>query len=157
VNGVAAGGGLGIVLACDIRIASERARFSAVWVRRGLVPDAGATYFLPKIVGISKACELIFRGNIVEAKEAEQIGLVDKVVPPDELMERAKEMAMQIAKNAPIAVEWAKKMLYMGLHNTLESQLYIESAAQRVCLLSEDFQEGVQSFKEKREPKFKGK
>lgn len=157
VNGIAAGGGLGIVLACDIRIASDKARFGAIWVRRGLVPDAGATYLLPQIVGLSKACELMFKGTIIDAKEAERIGLVNLIVSPDELMKRAEEMAAQIAQNAPIALEWAKKIIYMGPNNSLESHLYLESAAQRICSQSEDFKEGVRSFMEKRNPVFKGK
>jgi 2-(1,2-epoxy-1,2-dihydrophenyl)acetyl-CoA isomerase len=157
VNGIASGGGLGIVLACDIRVASEKARFSAIWVKRGLVPDAGASYFLPRIVGFAKACELIFKGHIINANEAEQMGMVNLVVPHDELMARTRELAAQIAQNAPIALEWAKKILSMGLNNNLESQLYLESAAQRICNQSEDFKEGIRSFMEKRPAVFKGK
>ena len=157
VNGIASGGGLGIVLACDIRVASDKARFSAIWVKRGLVPDAGASYFLPRIVGFAKACELIFKGHIINANEAAQMGMVNLVVPHDELMARTRELAAQIAQNAPIALEWAKKILSMGLNNNLESQLYLESAAQRICNQSEDFKEGIRSFMEKRPAVFKGK
>jgi 2-(1,2-epoxy-1,2-dihydrophenyl)acetyl-CoA isomerase len=157
INGIAAGGGFGIALACDIRIASEKARFSGVWVKRGLSPDAGVTYSLPQIVGVARACEILFKGHIIDAIEAEKIGLINSIVPHDELLEKTKELAFIIAQNAPISLVWAKKALYMSRNNTFESQLHLESAAQGICTRSADFSEGVRAFLEKRNPVFTGK
>jgi 2-(1,2-epoxy-1,2-dihydrophenyl)acetyl-CoA isomerase len=157
VNGVAAGAGLSLSLACDIRIASDKARFSAIWSRRALVPDMGCSYTLPRIVGISKALELMYTGEMVEAQEALAIGLVSQVVPADDLMPTAMALAERIAKGPPIAIELTKRLAYRGWPGAVESQSEYEEYFQRLCAESEDAQEGVRSFLEKREPVFKGR
>jgi len=157
VNGVAAGAGFSIAVACDIRIASENARFSAIFVRRALVPDTGITYFLPRIVGISKAVELCITGDIIDAVEAERIGLVSKVVPHDDLIKEAKELATRLAKGPSVSIELAKRSVYKGLENDLATQLAYETWAYNVAIQTEDVQEGRRSFVEKREPVFKGR
>ena len=156
VNGVAAGAGFSYAMACDIRFASDRARFISVFVRRGLVPDSGLTYFLPRLVGTSKACEIMFTGNPIDAEEALRIGLVSKVVPHDDLMNVAREFASVIAKGPPISLELTKKAIYRGIERDLRTQMDFESYAQTVCRGTEDHREGVRSFMEKREPIFKG-
>jgi 2-(1,2-epoxy-1,2-dihydrophenyl)acetyl-CoA isomerase len=158
VNGVAAGGGMGLAAACDMRIASDKARFSTVFIKRGVIPDCGATYTLPRLVGMAKACELVLKGNVVDAAEAERIGLVNKVVPHDELMQATREFAAEIAQNPPIAVGLAKATLYRGMiEDDLGSQEDYESYIQNALMATEDFQEGIAAFFEKREPIFKGK
>ena len=156
VNGVAAGGGVNLALCCDIRIASDEARFGQVFTRRGLHPDWGGIYFLPRLVGYAKACELIFSGEVIDAKEALKIGMVNHVVPLDHLMEATTEMAERFAKNAPIPIAFAKR----GLQNLgkwdLSQALDYESYVLSVTSNSEDAKEGFAAFLEKREPVFKG-
>jgi len=157
VNGVAAGGGLSLCLACDIRIASQEARLSAIWSRRALVPDFGCSYLLPRIVGMSKALELMYTGQMIDAQEALAIGLVNQVVAAEELMPTAMALAERIAKGPAIAIELTKRLAYRGWQEELEAQTEYEDYLQRLCIESEDAQEGVRSFLEKREPDFKGR
>ncbi len=157
INGTTAGAGLSLALLSDIRIASDTARFGAVWVRVGLIGDLGATYLLPRIVGPDKALEMLMTGDMISAQEAERIGLVTKVVPPDELMPTVRELATKLAKGPGLAIKFSKKAVYKGLqHNDLVNQLDYESFAQGVCRQSEDHREGVRAFMEKREAHFKG-
>lgn len=156
INGIAAGVGLTITLACDLRIASANARFSAIWVKRGLIADGGATFLLPFIVGMEKALELTFTGDIIDAKEAERIRLVSRVVAPEELMTRAKDLAQKIASGPPISVELVKRVMWEKIRNQLREQLLLESYAQNVCRTTQDQKEAVKAFMEKREPQFKG-
>lgn len=157
INGVAAGGGLSIALACDIRIASQDARFAAVWVKRALMPDLGISYTLPRAVGLSKACEMIFSGDIIDAAEAERIGLVSKVVPPEQLLSTTMELAKRIAKGPPMAIQYAKEVLYKAQDMDMEATVKLEAVNFAKCMRSEDAREGVRSFLEKREPDFKGR
>ena len=156
VNGIAAGIGLTLTLACDIRIASTNGRFSAIWVKRGLIADGGATLLLPLAVGMEKALELSFTGEIIDAREAERIRLVSRVVPQEELMARAKELAQKIAGGPPISVELLKRVMWEKIRSQLREQLLFESYAQNICRTTQDQKEAVKAFMEKREPLFKG-
>lgn len=158
VNGMVAGGGLGIACLCDIRIASDQAKFSAIFVKRGLVADCGTTYTLPRLVGLQKAMELMWTGDIIDAKEAEQIGLVLRVVPHDQLMLVARELASKIASGPSLAIELMKKMVYDGLEaNNFSASIAYEAWAQGMCFPTDDVQEALNAFLEKREPNFTGK
>jgi enoyl-CoA hydratase/carnithine racemase len=158
INGIAAGAGFAIALACDLRIASEKAQFSMAFVLRGLIPDSGGTFFLPKLIGSAKACELVFTGDMINASEAEGIGLVNKVVPHEKLMEATEELANKLLKRPPIALKYAKRAIYKGLVEVdVASHLDYEIALNRMCTHTEDFKEAVKAFLEKREPIFKGK
>jgi 2-(1,2-epoxy-1,2-dihydrophenyl)acetyl-CoA isomerase len=157
VNGIAAGGGFEIACASDIRIASDKATFSTVFVRRGLLPTMGGTYFLPRLLGLDRAFELIWTGDIVDATEAERIGLVTRVVFHEELMAATEELALKLAKGPPLAISKAKEVLYRGLN--LDLGAAIDDAMREVAVLSqtEDHQEAVRAFLEKREPVFRGR
>ncbi|MFC1900585.1 enoyl-CoA hydratase/isomerase family protein [Chloroflexota bacterium] len=157
INGVAIGVGLDIALACDIRIASDRAQLSEAYIRRGITPAAGGTYFLPKLVGIDKACQLIFTGDMVDAKEAERIGLVTMVVPHDDLESATMELAEKIAKGPLQAIKYAKKAIYDGLTTDLKTNLEYTMAVRQELIKTEDHREGTVSFVEKRAPVFKKK
>ena len=158
VNGVAAGAGFSIALACDVRIASDQARFTQIFVKRALVPDSGATYFLTKLIGTAKACELMYTGDIINAAEAERLGIVNKVVPHDDLMKETMTLAKRIASGPPLTLELIKRAIYKGVSETdLWHQIFYEWYLQGLAIRTDDFKEGVTSFLEKREPKFVGK
>ena len=156
VNGVAAGGGCNLALACDIRIASEKARFGQVFTRRGLHPDWGGIYFLPRLVGYAKAAELIFSGEVIEAQEALRIGLVNRVVAHDDLWAASWELADRLAKNAPIPMAFAKRGLQNFQKWDLSQAIDYEAFVLEVVMKSQDIKEGFTAFLEKREPKFTG-
>jgi enoyl-CoA hydratase/carnithine racemase len=158
INGAAVGIGAELTLHCDIRIASESARWGQVFVLRGMVPDTGAgTYLLPRIVGLSKACELVFSGEIINAQEMLRIGLVNRVVPDDQLLAAVKEMARKLMRGAPLAVQMCKQLIYMGLERNLEAHQEASRYCFQLSTKTEDFQEGIKSFFEKREPRWAGK
>lgn len=157
VNGVAVGAGFSLALACDIRIASEAARFSAIFVKRAIVADTGCTWFLPRIVGMERALELMYTGRMVGAEEALRIGLVSQVVPVEELSARATALATEIARGPSLAIELNKKLAHEGWHRTLEETVQLEEYLQAITRESEDALEGRNSFLEKREPAFKGR
>ncbi len=157
VNGAAVGAGMNLALACDIVISSEKAKFGEVFSRIGVHPDCGGTYFLPRLVGTYKACELMFTGDIFPAQEALELGIVNRVVEHDELMAEVGKLADRIAQGPPLSLSLIKKSVYKGTENDLASQLRLESLNQTICMLSEDKAEGVAAFKEKRAPKFKGR
>jgi len=157
INGVTAGAGLSLALLCDLRIASESARFTAVFVRRGLTPDYGCTWTLPRVVGLSNAFLLMYTGRVIGAQEALAMGLVSQVVPDDRLREETLGLAGEIARQAPIPQTFIRRLTWQGLTATLEQQLWQETYAQSVCRRTEDHREGVQAFLEKREPVFRGR
>lgn len=154
VNGVAVGGGFGFCSAMDVRIASERARFSTVFIKRALAPDCGLSYYLPRLVGPERAAELFYSGRMVDAHEALELGIVSKVVPHEGLMDAAMEFAARIAKAPPSAMTFTRRALKHSLSATLADQLEFEWVNQKACLASPEFREGVQAFLEKREPDF---
>jgi len=156
VNGAAVGSGFNLALACDLRIAAENATFGAVFVRIGAAPDSGAVFFLPRLVGTAKAAEMLFTGAIIDTAEAERLGIVNRVVPGDKLMEEAMALAGRLAEG-PRAIGLAKRALYKGLSLDMEKALAYEAQVQAEALETEDFQEGVRAFLEKRKPEFKGK
>ena len=157
VNGMALGGGLETVLACDIRIAAENAVFGVPEVRWSLIPGWGGTQRLPRMVPLAKAAELLLMGGTIDAKEAYQIGLVNCVVPLPELMSTAKEWARKICENGPLAVRTAKESMLTGIDKSLEEGLKIELSLSERLLTSEDSREGTKAFAEKRKPVYKGK
>ena len=157
VNGPAAGQGLAIALACDIIIASDRATFSMAFVKRGVNPDTGASFNLPRLVGPQKACELAFTGDTIDAAEAERIGMVSRVVPHDDLMKAAREIADKIAKNPPLAVRFAKLQLYQAMGgDAINEHMKREVDVMAELMTTADFLEAATAFMEKREPVFKG-
>ena len=156
VNGVAAGAGLAIALACDIRLASEEASFSCIFVKRSLVPDAGSSYTLPRLVGLGVAMEMALTGDIYDANWALQKGLVNRVVHPDKLMEEAMALASTIASNPPMCVRSIKGLIY-DHDEDLRGILKKESDANILLGGSEDALEAVRSFLEKRQPVYKGR
>lgn len=157
VNGPATGLGLSLAMACDIRIAAQSARFSAIFVRRAIVADNGCTYLLPRIVGMSRALELMYSGDIIDSAEAERIGLVSRVAPDESLMESCMELAKRLAAGPTLIQEMVKRLAYDGLNRTLEDQMLMESQSGDIAAITEDRKEGIHSFLEKREPVFRGR
>jgi len=157
VNGLALGGGLEIVLACDIRIASEKARFGTPEVTLGLIPGWGGTQRLPRMLPWCKAAELLLMGRLIDAQEAYRIGLVNKVVPQEQVMPVAKEWAEAICQAGPLAVRAAKEAMIRGSSMPLEDGLQLESSLFNRIMGTEDYAEGVAAFNEKRKPVYKAK
>jgi len=156
INGVAAGAGCSIALACDIRLASESASFIEVFGRVGLVPDSGSSWLLPRLVGYARAAEMVFTSEPVDAATAERIGLVNRVLPSDELMAEAHALATRLAAAAPLALGLAKRALNRALESSLEDALEYEAQLQAIAGRSSDHREGVAAFVEKRPAEFSG-
>jgi len=156
VNGIAAGAGCNLALACDLRIASTDASFTQSFVKVGLNPDWGGTYFLPRLVTPNKACELFFLGETLKADEAARLNIVNQVVSPEELESATQELAQRLKAAPPISIAAAKQAVYMSEANDLEEMMRSETESQIRCFESDDGHEGVRAFLEKREPKFTG-
>jgi len=157
INGVAAGGGCDLVMACDIRIASEKANFVMGFIRLGLIADMGGNYFLPRLVGMGKAKLLSLLGEVIDARYAEQIGLVDRVVPEGEFANAVDQLANKLAKGPRLATALYKQAMHRSSNMDLDTSLTYSVELQGILIKTEDFKEGLASFLEKREPNFKGK
>jgi enoyl-CoA hydratase/carnithine racemase len=157
LNGPAVGYGFDMALGCDIRIASDQARLGAVFAKRGIVPESGGTWLLPRLVGWAKASELAFRGAMLNAEQALGLGLVNTVVPHERLMSETQAWADEIAANAPIAVQATKRMMRLGLDETFEANVHHVFLQLLPLFASKDFKEGVQAYLEKRTPQFEGR
>lgn len=157
VNGVAAGAGANIALACDVVVASEEASFIQAFSKIGLIPDSGGTFYLPRLIGFQKASALMMLGDKVSAKEAEAIGMIYKVFPENSFLEEAEKIANTLSKMPTKGLALTKKTLNASLTNTLDEQLALESKHQIEAAQTEDYNEGVNAFVEKRKPNFKGK
>ncbi len=156
VDGAATGAGLSLVLACDIVLASERATFGAPFTRVGLVPDTGTTYFLPRVVGLAKAREMIVTGDLIDANEAYRVGLINRVVTHEELDEKVNSLAQRLSRAPTKAIGMAKMNLLKALDSDLRSVNIFESYGNALLFKSEDHREGVDAFLNKRETRFKG-
>ncbi|MCT4620692.1 MAG: short-chain-enoyl-CoA hydratase [Marinisporobacter sp.] len=156
VNGFALGGGCELAMCCDMRIASAKAKFGQPEVGLGIIPGFSGTQRLPRLVGTAKAKELIFTGDIIKAEEAERIGLVNKVVAPEELMDEAMDLAKRIAKNAQKAVRYSNLAINRGFETDIETGIEIEADLFGLCFATKDQKEGMTAFVEKRKAEFKG-
>ena len=156
VGGAAAGFGCSLALVADIRLASSTARFSLIFVKRGLTLDGGASYFLPRLAGL-RGIEMALTGEIVNAEEALRLGLVNRVIPQEEFRSQVTEYAERLARNAPLALTAIKASIHRALESSLDEVLTYEMDEQRRMSRSEDFREGVAAFLEKREPVYKGR
>jgi enoyl-CoA hydratase/carnithine racemase len=157
LNGAAAGYGMDLALLCDMRIASENGKLAAVTARRNLLPESGGSWLLPRLVGWAKASEMFFRGQTLNAQQCKEAGLVNEVVPHDQLMATAKQWAAEIALNAPMAVQATKRMMRQGLFETYETTVDHLMVHLMSLFSMEDFKEGVAAFLEKRDPNFTGR
>jgi enoyl-CoA hydratase len=157
INGYALGGGLEVAMACDFRITSENARMGQTEVNIGLIPGWGGTQRLTRLVGMTKSKELVFTGKMVDARTAEQLGIVNMVTPADKLKETVRQFAIELASKPPVALKVAKALVNKGANIGLDSALALEREGFGVVASTEDFKEGVSAFTEKRKPVFKGK
>jgi len=157
INGYALGGGLELALACNIRLASDNAQFGAPEVKLGIIPGDGGTQRLPRLVGLGRAMEMILTGNFIDAEEACRIGLVNKVYPPEELMDKAMKLARTIASRPPLAVMYAKEAVNRSQEGSPEAGFALESYLHALSCTTDDKKEGVTAFLEKRKGSFKGK
>ncbi len=157
INGIVTGGGLDMALACDIRFASEKARFSEIFVKIGLIPDMGGVYFLPRLIGLSKAKLLAFTGDMIDSQEAARIGLVDKVFPDDQLMPAVERLARQLASGPTKTIAMIKLAMNRSLSMDLNSSLDYTTNLQCFIVQTEDHKEAFKAFLEKRKPIFKGR
>ena len=157
INGYALGGGLEVAMACDLRIASENARMGQTEVNIGLIPGWGGTQRLTRLVGMTKAKELVFTGKMFDARTAEQLGIVNIVAPADKFKETVRQFALDLTSKPPVALKVAKALINKGANISLDSALALEREGFGVVASSEDLKEGVSAFTEKRKPVFKGK
>jgi len=157
INGHAIGAGLCIALACDLRLAVADAKMGMTFTKLGIHPGMGATYFLPRLVGTARACELFFTGRVFDAIEAERLGIVTRTVPREGFDAAVQTLAREIASSGPIAVRMVKKAIYRGVEHTLDEMLDFESLQQGITFTTTDAREGVTAVMEKRAPKFQGR
>lgn len=157
LNGGAAGYGLDLALGCDIRIAADGAKLSAAFTKRGVLPESGGTWLLPRLLGWAKAAELAFTGRTLTAEQALELGLVNRVVPTDLVLKETLAMAEEIAQNAPLAVQATKRMMRLAMDETFEANVHHVFLQLLPLFRSKDFKEGMSSFLEKRPPKFEGR
>jgi enoyl-CoA hydratase len=157
LNGYALGGGLEVAMSCDLRIASESSRMGQTEINIGLIPGWGGTQRLTRLIGRTKAKEMVFTGKMIDAKTAEQLGIVNLVVPVDKFRETVRQFALELASKAPVAIKVAKALINKGADISLDSALAFEREGFGVVASSEDLKEGVSAFTEKRKPAFKGK
>jgi enoyl-CoA hydratase len=156
IDGLCLGGGLELALACDIRIASDSSRFGQPETFVGIIPGGGGTQRLPRLVGVGKAKELIFTGDMIDATEALRLGLVNQICPSDELEEMAMSMAKRMTSQSPLVIKWAKKAINISQETSLSVGLGYEALAECLVTSSKDAKEGMKAFFEKRKPHFKG-
>jgi enoyl-CoA hydratase/carnithine racemase len=157
INGAAAGYGLDLALGCDLRIAADDAKLAAVFTKRGVLPESGGSWLLPRLVGWARACEIAFRGLVLSAQEALALGLVNKVVPADALAAETARWAQEIAANAPLAVQATKRMMRLGLDETFEANVHHVFLQLLPLFASQDFREGMAAFLERRPARFTGR
>ncbi|BBL79696.1 2-(1,2-epoxy-1,2-dihydrophenyl)acetyl-CoA isomerase [Rubrobacter xylanophilus] len=157
LHGPVYGAGVGVALACDMRVAAESARFSVAFIKIGLMPDAGVSFFLPRVVGLGRAMEMSMLGEEVDAEEAHRIGLVNRVVPDERLREEAAGLARRLAALPTRALAQIKRSLYSSFESNLETALEREAGGQSLCGRTADHREGVAAFFERREPRFSGR